>query len=223
VGYGGDGGNAEAVAQPLGRGLRPVETGRCYDGVHAAPVGHARPRPQADPVALAATGVQFADAMHQVERIERAGGTGMARQIPAWRFFRVSNTSTPAARSTRSTVSTRASDSRLPTFEPVKECKFRQVCAPAGFFAPARRQRWLASRLATCPLARGRSATGRGRDGSAAVSFMPPPPGENCVLARDCAPAPAVTHLTLVSERTSKPAKPRHFRIPLVVSIRPRR
>jgi hypothetical protein len=96
-----DGGHPEAVPQSLGRGLRPVEIGRCHDGVDGTPAGHARPGPQAHPSALAAAGVQFADSVHQVERIEQGRGTGTARKIPDWRFFRVSNTSTPAASKSR--------------------------------------------------------------------------------------------------------------------------
>ena len=62
---GGDGGHAEAVAQSLGRGLRAIEAGGLHDGVHGAPAGHPRPKP-ADPTAFATTGVQLADAVHEV-------------------------------------------------------------------------------------------------------------------------------------------------------------
>src|ERR1700722_18236938 len=73
---GGDGGHAETVAQPLGRGLWAIEVGRRHDGVHGAPTGHARPGPQAHPAALATTGVQLADTVHQVECVEQGRGDG---------------------------------------------------------------------------------------------------------------------------------------------------
>ena len=37
---GGDGGHPEAVPQPLGRGVRPVEPGGLHDRVHGPPAGH---------------------------------------------------------------------------------------------------------------------------------------------------------------------------------------
>ncbi len=50
---GGDGGDAEAVAQSFGRGVWPVELGGVHDGVNGAPSGHPAPRPETNAAALA--------------------------------------------------------------------------------------------------------------------------------------------------------------------------
>jgi hypothetical protein len=69
------------MSEPFERGLGAIDAGGCHDGVHGAPAGHARPGPQADPTALATAGVQLADAVHEVERIEqgRGGVAGVKR------------------------------------------------------------------------------------------------------------------------------------------------
>ena len=73
---GGDGGDAEAVAQAFGRGVRPVEPGGFHDGVDGAPAGHPAPGPEAHAAAFAAPGLQLADAVHHVERFEQGRGHG---------------------------------------------------------------------------------------------------------------------------------------------------
>jgi hypothetical protein len=65
---GGDGGDAEAVAQSFGRGVRPVEPGGVHDGVDGAPSGHAAPGPEAFAARLAAAGLGV---RHRTGRIAR--------------------------------------------------------------------------------------------------------------------------------------------------------
>jgi hypothetical protein len=77
-----DGGHAEAMAQPLGRGLRAIEVGRRHHGVHGAPAGHARPGPEADAAAFATTRLELADAVHQVERVEQGRRDGHSAVDP---------------------------------------------------------------------------------------------------------------------------------------------
>ena len=93
---GGDGGHAEAMAQPLGRGVRPIKPGASHDRMDRASAGHPAPQPQtlATPCAgiapasaggtlassaLAATRLQLADVVRHVERVEQGRGHGTAR------------------------------------------------------------------------------------------------------------------------------------------------
>ena len=84
---GGDGGDAEAVAEAFGGGVGAGEAGGLHDGVDGAPSGHARPGPEAEAAPLAAAGLVFADAVHQVEGVEQGGGNGDGAVDAALAFF----------------------------------------------------------------------------------------------------------------------------------------
>jgi hypothetical protein len=54
---------------PWARSCGQIALGRCHDGLHSAPDGHARPAPEVAATALAtARAWQLADALHEVER-----------------------------------------------------------------------------------------------------------------------------------------------------------
>jgi hypothetical protein len=84
---GGDGGDPEAVPQPLGRGVRPVEPGGPHDHVHGSPAGHPTPGPEAFVASLAAAGSPFAEAVRQVERVEQGRGDGHGAIDPGAAFL----------------------------------------------------------------------------------------------------------------------------------------
>ena len=50
-----------------------------HHGVHGAPAGHVRLRPEAFAAPLAAAGLALADAVHEVERVERGPGAPARR------------------------------------------------------------------------------------------------------------------------------------------------
>lgn len=111
---GGGGGHPEALPQSLGRGVRPVKPGAPMTACTARqPVirdqGHNRtPRPRPRSPCSSRTPCAMTSAS------SRAGGTGTARWMPPRRFFRLSNTTVPAPRSTRSAMRASASDKRQP-------------------------------------------------------------------------------------------------------------
>ncbi len=71
---GGDSGHPEAVPQPFGRCMCPIEPGFLHHRMNHAPAGHARPRPKLLAASLAAPRMLLANAMDHIQRFEQHRG-----------------------------------------------------------------------------------------------------------------------------------------------------
>jgi hypothetical protein len=154
---------------PLGEAGTPCNPGGPHDRMHRPPSGHPRPRPEPHATAFAASCVQFVNAVHHVAGIEQGRGGGTLRKIPMRRFLRLSNTDTPAARSTRSAVSARALGIR----QGHAECSHRAI-GQVGFPQEGTPAAGVASSPDAAPLAnqQGRGRTGRARPPSGSTPFV---------------------------------------------------
>ena len=67
---------------PLGEACGPSSPAASITAVHGAPAGHPAPGPEALPAPLATAGLQLADAVHQVERLEERRRHGHGTEDP---------------------------------------------------------------------------------------------------------------------------------------------